>query len=217
MNKHAHNIQDIEQRLSSVLYKTLTPRTGPVASSLDTVLNKHKITPQAYHSRSFVGNHCHKYLQPNVYTDLTETIIKQTQTLTNNPFLIDEAYTIQITFNDLNSAFRTVHKFISHTAPIDDSSLPDIQTAIDNYMTIYRRMFHNKVIPKQHLLEHHCIPHIRKQKFGLGLLGEQGTENSHQLIAHLEKHRAHGFTNELNKLHHILTAHLLQIAPSLRA
>ena len=217
VNKHAHNIQDIEQRLSSVSYKTLTPRTGPVASSLDTVLNKHKITPQAYHSRSFVGNHCHKYLQPNVYTDLTETIIKQTQTLTNNPFLIDEAYTIQITFNDLNSAFRTVHKFVSHTAPIDDSSLPDIQTAIDNYMTIYRRMFHNKVIPKQHLLEHHCIPHIRKHKFGLGLLGEQGTENSHRLIAHLEKHRAHGFTNELDKLHHILTAHLLQIAPSLRA
>ena len=171
-NKHAHNIQDIEQHLSSVSYKALTPRTGPVASALDTVLNKHKITPQAYHSRSFVGNHCHKYLQPNVYTDLTETIIKQTQTLTNNPFLIDEAYTIQITFNDLNSAFRTVHKFISHTAPIDDSSLPDIQTAIDNYMTIYRRMLHNKVIAKQHLLEHHCIPHIRKHKFGLGLLGE---------------------------------------------
>ena len=98
----------------------------------------------------------------NVYTDLKETIIKQTQTLTHNPFLKDKAHTIQITFNDLNSAFGTVHKFISHTAPIDDSSLPDIQTAIDNYMTTYRRISHNKVIPKQHLLEHHCIPHIRK-------------------------------------------------------
>ena len=117
----------------------------------------------------------------NVYTDLKETIIKQTQTLTNNPFLKDKAHTIQIIFDDLNSAFRTVHKFITPTAPIDDSSLPDIQTAIDNYMTTYRRMSHNKVIPKQHLLEHHCIPHIRKHKFGLGLLGEQGTENSHQL------------------------------------
>ena len=76
----------------------------------------------------------------NVYTDLTETIIKQTQTFTNNPFLIDKAHTIQIMFNDLNSAFRTVHKFISHTAPLDDSSLPDIQTAIDNYTTTYRRI-----------------------------------------------------------------------------
>ena len=75
-----------------------------------------------------------------VYTDLTETICKQTQALTNNPFLLDKAHNMQITFNDLNSAFRTVHKFICHTAPIDDSSLPDIQIAIDNYMTTYRRI-----------------------------------------------------------------------------
>ena len=130
-------------------YKILTQRTSPVASALDTVLNKHKITPQAYHNRSFVRN-CHKYFPPNVYTDLTETMIKQTQTLTNKPFLIDKAHTIQITFKDLNSTFTTVHKFISFTAPITDySSLQYIQTAIDKYMTIYRRMFHNKVIPKQ--------------------------------------------------------------------
>ena len=67
-------------------------------------------------------------------------------------------------------------------------------------MTIYRRMIHNKVTPKQYLPEQHCIPHIRKDKFGLGLLKEQRTGNSHQLIAHLKEHRAHGFTNELNKL-----------------
>ena len=43
VNKHAHNIQDIEQRLCSVSYKTLTPRTGPVTSALDTVLNNIKL------------------------------------------------------------------------------------------------------------------------------------------------------------------------------
>ena len=83
-------------------------------------------------------------------------------------------------------------------------------------MTIYRRKFHNKVILKQYLPEHHFIQHIRKDKFGLGLLKEQGTGNSHQLIAHLEKHQEHRFINELNKLHHILTAHL-QITPALGA
>ena len=151
----------------------------------------------------------------NVYTDLKETIIKQTQTFTNNPFLIDEAHTLQISFYDINSAFRTIHKFISHTAPIDDSSLQAIQTAIDNYMTTYRRMSHNKVIPKQHLLEHHCIPHIRKHVW-TGSARRAGNRKQPPVEAHLEKHRAHGFTNELNKLHHILTTHL-QIAPSLRA
>ena len=36
------------------------------------------------------------------------------------------------------------------------------------------------------------------------------------MIANLEKHRAHGFTDDIKKLHHILTAHLLQVAPSLQ-
>ncbi|GFO37113.1 hypothetical protein PoB_006361800 [Plakobranchus ocellatus] len=124
-------------------------------------------------------------------------------------------------------------------------------STIDSYMSIYRRMFPHKIIPKQHLLEKHCIGHIKKYMFGLGLLGslvfflyiaspqqgdlrllgppsgqgansgartrdrrvpaglradllatvpptppprEQGTENSHQMIAHIEKHQAHGFT-----------------------
>ena len=52
---------------------------------------------------------------------------------------------------------------------------------------------------------------------GLGLLGEQGTENSHQMIAKIEKDRAHGFRNDIEKLKHILTSHLLQVAPALRS
>ncbi|GFR91920.1 amine oxidase [Elysia marginata] len=216
IDKHAQNVEDIQDLLPTFTHKTLAPRSGPVASTLDTILNKHRITPQAYHSRSFTGNHCHKYLHENVYTKLTESIVKETQTLTSNPFLIDKANIIKITFNDLNKAFAAVHQAISHTKPINHSSLPDLQTAVDAYMTIYRRMFPRKVIPKQHILEKHCIPYIKKYKFGLGLLGEQGTENSHQLIANIEKQRAHGFTNELKKLHHILTAHLHHIAPALR-
>ena len=216
IDKHAQNIHEIEQTLSSFPHKALTPRSGPVTSALDTVLNKHRITPQAYHSRSFVGNHCHKYLQAKVYTDLTETLVNQTKTPTNNPFLIDKATIIQITFNDLNNAFSAVHNALSHTKPIDRSSLSEIQATIDTYMAIYRRTFPHKVSPKQHLLEQHCIPYIKIHKFGLGLLGEQGTENSHQMIGNIEKHRAHGITNDLKKLHHILEAHLLQIAPALR-
>ena len=121
-----------------------------------------------------------------------------------------------MTFNNLNSAFNKVHNAISHTKPIQPSSISEIQTAIDNYMLTYRRMFPLKVIPKQHILEKHCIPHIQQYKVGLGLLGEQGRESSHQMISSIEKHRAHGITNDLKKLHHILTIHLLQVAPALR-
>ena len=76
-----------------------------------------------------------------------ETVIQQTQTLINKPFLIDKAHTIQMTFYNLNSAFSTVDKSISYTAHlIDYNSLPYIQTAIDKYMTVYscfiRKSFH---------------------------------------------------------------------------
>ena len=181
-----HNTQSL---ISSLSYKDFSLREGPIASSLDIVLNKHRITPQAYHSRSFVGNHCNKYLQAEVYTDLTQTLVTSTQQCTTNPMIIDEVCTLQMLYNDLNRALSIVHKFISHTHSIPQTSIPEIEKSIDTYMITYRRMFPHKVIPKQHLLEKHCIPHIKQYKFGLSLLGEQGTENSHQMIAALE-HRA---------------------------
>ena len=104
-----------ETSLIKMKHADLLPRSGPVASSLDGILGKHKIFPQAYHSRSFVGNHCHKYLDPSVYSDLTRTIIKQTQACTNNPFLVDKAFNIEHTYNRLNNAYRQVHIALSHS------------------------------------------------------------------------------------------------------
>ena len=183
-----HNTQSL---ISSLSYKDFSLREGPIASSLDIVLNKHRITPQAYHSKSFVGNHCHKYLQAEVYTDLTQTLVTSTQQCTTNPMIIDEVCTLQMLYNDLNRALSTVHTFISHTHSIPQTSIPEIEKSIDTYMITYRRMFPHKVILKQHLLEKHCIPHIKHYKFGLGLLGEQGSENSHQMIAALEQGTRH--------------------------
>ncbi|GFO09968.1 amine oxidase [Plakobranchus ocellatus] len=204
-----------EQLISFLMHKELQPRIGPIASSLDTVLTKCRITPQAYHSRSFVGNHCHKYIQSAVYTDLNQIIVTKTQQCISNPMIIDEACTLQLIFDNLNNTFSTVHRAISHTKPIAPSSLPEIEIAIDTYMATYRRMFPRKIIPKQHLLEKHCIPHIKQHLFGLGLLEEQGTENSHQMIGLLET-RARGIKNDMCKLKFILSSHLLQVAPALR-
>ena len=197
-----------------LIHKERQPRVGPTASASDTVFNKHRITPQEYHSRSFVGNHCHKYLQTQVYTDLTQRIVTRTQQCTSNPMIVDEAFTLQLVYKNLNSALSIVHKAISHTQPISHNSLPHIEKATDTYMTTYRRVFPRKVIPKHHILEKHCTPHIKQHNFGLGLLGEQRTENSHQIIAHLET-RARGIKNDLNRLKHVLSAHLVQAAPAL--
>ena len=212
--KYQEEVNITEHSLSLITHKDLTPRSGPVASSLDTILKTHRITPQAYHSRSFIGNHCHKYLHPTVYRELTQSIITTTKAYTNNPLLIDHAHLLELKFNTLNEAFSKVHTAISHTKAIKQDSLTDIQKTIDNYMTAYRHHVPKKTTPKQHILEHHCVPFIHKHVFGLGLLGEQGTEKSHQSIAKLEK-RACGIGNESDKLMFILRAHFLLVSPAL--
>ena len=158
-----------------------------------------------------------RYLQGNVYTDITITILTQTQSLTNNKNVIERAVKIQPSLKDLNSAFSTVHCAISHTEPIEPSSVTKMEAEIDKNMSTYRKMFPFKTIPKQHILEKHCSPHTQKKKrVALGLMGEKGTENSHQMISSIERDRAQGMRNGVGKLNHILTAHLLQVAPSLR-
>lgn len=82
-------------------------------------------------------------------------------------------------------------------------------------MGIYRQFFHNKVIPKQHILEPHCLPFVKKKyRIGLGLLGEQGGELIHSTTATLEKRTA-GIRNEEDKMKTIMECHLLQVAPFL--
>ena len=63
---------------------TLDKLSGPVTSNLETVLQKHKIQIQAYHSRSMVGNHCVKYVTHKVYTDLCESVVVKTKEHTSN-------------------------------------------------------------------------------------------------------------------------------------
>ena len=137
-------IDDTKHSLSLITRQPLTPRSGPVASSLDTILKQHRITPQAYHSRSSIGNHCHKYLNPAVYKNITHKVVTQTRACTHNPSVIDEAHTVEVIFNNLNEAFSQIHKVVSHTRPISQSTIPEINTAIRNYMTLCRQQFPRK-------------------------------------------------------------------------
>ena len=215
-NKYRKDIEEAENVLSGLEFAEFTDTfSGPVGSSLDSILTEHRITPQKYHSRSFTGNHCHKYISSEVYKSLTQEIVSQVTLFTNCPFIIDEAHVIKIKFDNLNNAFQRVHKAISHSKPINTDLLEEYQNLIDHYIEIYRRLFPNTTIPKQHILEHHCIPHIKQHGFGLGLMGEQGTEASHQSIALIEQ-RARGIVDPLKRGKFILETHILNTYPHLR-
>ena len=58
---------------------------GPFTSCLETVLLKHHIARQAYHGKSFIGNHCNKYLQENVLKDLSDIIVETSDALVKDP------------------------------------------------------------------------------------------------------------------------------------
>ena len=59
---------------------------------------------------------------------------------------------------------------------------------INIYMSYYRREFPEvRVIPKQHLLESHCVPWIQRWGFGLSLHGEQGGEEAQATVNCLKK------------------------------
>ena len=118
-------------------------------------------------------------------------------------------------FDHINECFYKIHKTISGTDPIKTDDLLQIQTDINTYISCYLAYFKRKILPKQHILQKHCVPYIRRHGYALGRAGEQGTESSHQTIARIER-RAAAIVNNVEKLKFIMTTQLLNVSPMLR-
>ena len=93
------------------------------------VLKKNKITMQACHGRTLVGNHCHKYLQPSVTHDVCLSVVVEMQT---------KAYDIAFKYQILNELFARVHKSIAHALPTAEEEINDLDSDIIRYMDFYR-------------------------------------------------------------------------------
>ena len=75
---------------------------------------------------------------------------------------------------------------------------------------------HATIIPKMHILEDHVLPWLQHWRVGSGLMGEQGAEQIHAHIHHLEGVYS-GIADPLQRLKYIMHEHMLQTAPSLSA
>ena len=200
------------QKLKDV--EVFEKKSGPITQNLEKVLAKHKIEPQAFHSGAFIGNHCNKYLNTDVFGELLDSIVVEMYKLTENVDLHCSAQDVRDSFIQLNELFSRVHRLISHSMPIPDSQLEEIKQAISEYMQFFRMRFlhRTRVIPKQHMLEHHCVSWIRRWGFGMGLLGEQGGEQLHATVNNL-KRRTWGMRRSADSLRTQLTEALLQTSP----
>ena len=194
---------------------SLKPCTGPISKDIEKTLKKHKIESKAWHGGSFIGNHCNKYMQPDVYTSITSNICNKTVKLTQDQTIIQAAIKIKIKFDTLNSSYSKLHQQISHSRKIDPSQHSSIQQNINTYMTHYRQYFPGKVIPKMHILEHHCLQFIENYGFGLGLIGEQGGEQLHASMTRFQQ-RMGRIRNPQKRLRSTIEAHHAQNSPILR-
>ena len=71
---------------------------------------------------------------------------------------------------------------LPHRPPVGKHEIPDIENAIMQYMQYFRRTFIPVIIlPKQHILEAHCVAFIKQWGFGMALHGEDGANKCTQL------------------------------------
>ena len=97
-----------------------------MASNLDAVLNKHGIVRKAYHGRSFFGNHCKKYLQPQVFGDNTSSVPKTALQLVSHQEILTKAEIIHQKFGQLFDLFITVDSLLSRDLPVAETTIPKL-------------------------------------------------------------------------------------------
>ena len=73
-------------------------------------------------------------MQSSVFKDITTAVVETTCKWTQNALIIDRGRGVKKQFDMLNEAFSLVHKDLSHTGPIPETSLPSIKTNIDSYV-----------------------------------------------------------------------------------
>ncbi|XP_033646390.1 uncharacterized protein LOC117305619 [Asterias rubens] len=225
-NHHGVNVlrADIAEMENNQGTTELEFGTGPIASSLDGVLKKHKVNRQAYHGKSFVGNHVNKCCQIPVIDALTSQPRLMTDQLPLDELTLEASATIRrnsaeigVKFHEAFSCFADVHKAINHCNPITQSDMERTDVCIKHFLRVYRRCFPDaSITPKLHMLEEHTMEQLRRFKVGLGLLNEQGGE-----LLHTEFNRAgravHGMKDELQKLMSIMRRHLTTTFPEVHA
>ena len=213
---------EIKRELKSLAVKihslkqeaVLDTQSGPIVANLEQMLLRNNIVIQAYHSRSFVGNHCAKYLKESVYTAVTDSVELKTNALTKNQNIIIEAESTAFKFRRLNELFSHVHSLVSHTRSHTEDNIAQIEKAIDAYVTFMRKEFPDKFPPKLHILECHLIKWMKKFPFGMGLLGEQEGESCHRKFNRLNR-VMQAIPDSLRRLTAIMKEHVLSTHPKI--
>nr|XP_054764922.1 uncharacterized protein LOC129271647 [Lytechinus pictus] len=185
-------MKKLEAQVSKI--PEMTEGQGPIVKALDGVLQTINVKRQAYHGKSFVGNHVHKCLKEENIDKITNTIIEKTNEVC--PVLCEKAKITAKKYNTLLKLYGSCHIIFNSARVLTMEEISKLDTSIKDYMSFFRANFQDSITPKMHILEDHVMPWSQRWRVGLGLLGEQGGEGMH---VHLNNIRSNlrGFTDEL--------------------
>ena len=132
---------------------------------------------------------------------------------TQQESLITKIIQLELKYNKINDSFRDVHLAVQ-LATSFSTDIDKAEEVIGLYMRHYRNKFPNKITPKHHILEKHCVSWMRARRFGMGFHGEQGWEMLHSTIAKIEQ-RARGMRHGGTKIAFTMETSILQTTPEL--
>ena len=108
---------------------------GPICQAISACLESFNIVRQAYHSNSFVGNHCHKYLTEDVIKSLTQIVRQTAIQSTNHKTIIANAFRISQTAEAVLLQYSKAHSLMAHKRPIPIDDIESIECEIKNILS----------------------------------------------------------------------------------
>ncbi|XP_070537321.1 uncharacterized protein [Ptychodera flava] len=163
------------------LQKKIDPSgTLNLVQSLDKTLQRMNVKRQAYHGKSFVGNHVHKCLQDGNIDMLTNAVIEEVKAV--SPEYQDEATTICTKFNKLLKMFAKCHAGYSKCDYMEAEEIKELETNIDCLMASTESNFQMpKCLLKCTYWRITQFPGYRNGVLAVGSMGNRG-ENMCMLI-----------------------------------
>ncbi|XP_072022975.1 uncharacterized protein [Amphiura filiformis] len=150
MIEDMNNIKDKIKSLEEAKHEVgLKFGKGPIANSLDQVLKKHHVERQAYHGKSFVGNHINKLCKPAPIQDLAGQAKAALQLMDSTTEDIPlqawrQAAQIKAKYDDIFHSYADVHAAINQGGNLDDTEIVKAGEAIRRFLRLYREKTSHK-------------------------------------------------------------------------
>ncbi|XP_070548414.1 uncharacterized protein [Ptychodera flava] len=191
--------------------KALPKEAGFVNRAIDNCLQTLHVKRQAYHGRSFIGNHVDICLKPKNISSICSSIVSCTEVLC--PDLLDRAHDIRDTFEPLFLKFSRCHGVYSVIRPLSQSEIIQFGKSVEDFLSYFRSKFPRETVtPKMHILEDHVVPWIQMHGVGCGLHGEQGMEGIHSVFNQLTATYSR-IPQKLDQLQQLMNMHHLSVHP----